>query len=264
MPFKLGKAPATHDDRDLSYDKYLMAAAAPLTPPPTDSGNLNKVAVWEMLGNGPDTSVSPDFDGAGDCVFAGGDHETMLWLTEAGVAIIGKFDGTTALADYSAVTGYRQDDPDTDRGTNVRTALNYRRKTGLVDKQGKRHKLAGYVRLEPGNKSHVKEAIHLFDAVGIGIAFPDSAMDQFNNDQPWAVVPGPTPTEGHYIPLIGYDTKYLYCVTWGKVQKMTWEFFEKYCDEAWALLSQEFLTQGKSSDGFNFDQLKKDLQALSH
>jgi hypothetical protein len=262
MPLKLGKAPATHDDRDLTYQSYLRAAEPLPAPPPTDSENLNKVAVWEMLGNGPDTSVSPDFEGAGDCVFAGGDHETMLWLTEGGVAIIGKFDGTTALADYSAVTGYRQDDPDTDQGTNVRTALNYRRRKGLIDKEGKRHKLAGYVKIEPGNKEHVKEAIHLFDAVGIGIAFPDSAMDQFNNDKPWAVVPGPDPTEGHYIPLIGYDAKYLYCVTWGKVQPMTWEFFEKYCDEAWALLSHEFLTNGKTVDGYDFAQLRADLLAL--
>ncbi len=260
MPLKLGKAPATHDERDLAFANYVTGT---LTPPPTDTTNLNKVKVWEMLGNGPDPSVGPSFEGAGDCVFAGGDHETMLWLTEAGVAIVGKFDGTTALADYSAVTGYRENDPNSDRGTNVRTALNYRRRTGLTDKQGARHKLAGYVRLQPGNVSNIKEAIHLFDAVGIGIAFPDSAMTQFNANKPWTVVPGPDPTEGHYIPLVGYDAQYLYCVTWGRVQKMTWQFFEKYCDEAWALLSQEFLKNGKSADGFSFQQLKDDLNKLS-
>ena len=57
-----------------------------------------------MLGSGPDTTVSAGFDGAGDCVFAGGDHETMLWTLEGGAPA--SFTGANAIADYSAVTGY--------------------------------------------------------------------------------------------------------------------------------------------------------------
>ena len=87
-------------------------------------------------------------------------------------------------------------------------------------------------------------------------------MDQFQADEPWTVVPGPAPTDGHYVPLIGYDAQHLYCVSWGRVQPMTWDFFETYCDEAWALLSHEFLVNGKSVDGYDFQQLRADLGTL--
>ena len=104
-------------------------------------------------------------------------------------------------------------------------------------------------------------ALYLFGIVGIGIEFPDSAMDQFNAGKPWSVVPGPKPREGHYIPLVAYR-QHLECVTWGRVQSMTTEFFKKYCDEAWAILSPEMLRADKSPEGFNLAQLQKDLAAL--
>ena len=191
---------------------------------------------WQMLGNGPDNSVSSGFKGAGDCVFAGGDHETMLWNLEREKTV--KFVGANAIKDYAAVTGYdpkapldAHGDNPTDLGTNTRTALSYRRKTGLIDAAGKRHKIGAYVALELGNMEQLLEALYLFGVVGIGIKFPDSAMDQFNAGKPWSVVAGPAPTEGHYIPLVAYRTN-LECVTWGRVQQMTPQFYKTYCDEA--------------------------------
>ena len=86
-------------------------------------------------------------------------------------------------------------------------------------------------------------------------------MDQFNAGKPWSVVPGPDPTEGHYIPLVAFRT-YLECVTWGRIQQMTPQFFRTYCDEAWAILSPEMLKAGKSPEGFDLPQLRADLKAL--
>ena len=56
---------------------------------------------------------------------------------------------------------------------------------------------------------------------------------------------------GHYVPIIGYDANYLYVVTWGQIQKMTWAFYDKYNDEAWVMLSQEMFNSGKSPEGFD-------------
>jgi hypothetical protein len=259
MAYKLGKLPPSPDHRDLLFESYANPRFA---PPPVDTGDLRKVADWGMLGNGPDPSVAPGFGGAGDCVFAGADHESMLWMTEGGSAIDGLFTGKTAIADYSAVTGYDPADPSTDRGTMVRDALKYRRKTGIVDMRSGRHKLSAFVALEPGNTTQVKEAIHVFDAVGIGFRFPDSAMAQFDAGKPWRVVAGAQVEGGHYVPLIGYDERSVFCVTWSKVQPMTWGFFSKYTDEAWALLCREFLVNGASPDGFDWTALEQDLSAL--
>src|SRR4029077_18940153 len=108
------------------------AKAAPRPPPPTEFGHEKLVAAngWQMLGNGPDNTVSPGFQGAGDCVFAGGGHETMLWTLEAGSGA--EFTGATAISDSSAVTGYNPKDPNSDQGTDVREALKYRQNTGLI------------------------------------------------------------------------------------------------------------------------------------
>jgi hypothetical protein len=198
-------------------------------------------------------------------VFAGGAHETMLWTTESGATA--RFTGKDSIADYSKVKGYNEHAPldngqnPTDKGTDVRAGLSYRQKTGLVDATGKRHKIGAFVRLEIANTTELLEALYLFSAVGVGFKFPDSAMDQFDKNKPWSVVPGPAPTEGHYVPLVAYR-KNLVCVSWGRVQEMTVSFFEKYTDEAWAILSPEFLAQARSPEGFDLAQLKADLAAV--
>jgi hypothetical protein len=43
---------------------------------------------------------------------------------------------------------------------------------------------------------------------------------------------------------------------------MTVAFWKKYCDEAHALLSQDWLTAKGSPDGFNQTQLQTDLSAI--
>ena len=36
--------------------------------------------------------------------------------------------------------------------------------------------------------------------------------------------------------ITGYDPFGPTCVTWGKKQPMSWKFFGKYCDEAYAVI----------------------------
>lgn len=250
---KTGKKPATHDPRDLQFAHYLIPgmperpAVFGWNAPWSDDG-------WGMLGN----------DQYGDCVFAGADHETMLWNAQSDKQP--EFRDEDALADYGAVTGFSPDDPNSDQGTNVRDAMKYRYHTGLRDASGARHKIGAYVALEPGNIDHVEEAMYLFGAVGIGIEFPESAMTQFNNEKPWSVVSGAQVEGGHYIPLVAvrkvgrrHD---LECVTWGRVQPMTRGFYEKYCDEAWGILSPEMMKGGISPGGFDMRTLNADLNAL--
>jgi hypothetical protein len=258
---RTGKLPATHDDRDLRFATYVDLGTV-LPKVPQSFGHEKAVPEWGMLGNGPDPEMGPAFDGAGDCVFAGAAHETMLWTSVSGNGEA-TFSTHGVLADYGAVTGYTPSDPGSDRGTNVRDALGYRRSTGVVDAHGSRHKLGAYVALEPGNLDHVCAAMYLFGAVGIGIRFPETAMDQFHAGRPWDVVAGATIDGGHYIPLVARRSGRLDCVTWAKVQPMTTAFFEAYCDEAYALLSTELISSsGTSPEGFDLAELQADLQAL--
>lgn len=243
---KLGKLPARKGAVKLSFSTYETLPAAP-----SKAGHYALVSDWQgMLGN----------DQYGDCVWAGGDHEHIYWNKEANTSV--SFTSKTALSDYSSVTGFNPNDPNTDQGTDMQQAASYRLKTGLIDASGKRHKIGAYVALTPGNKDQLKKAIYYFGACGIGIQFPVSAMTQFNANKTWTVVSKSPIEGGHYVPAVGYDSRYVYVVTWGKVQKMTWGFFAKYCDEALVYLSTEMFTGGKSLEGFDLTQLQADLNSI--
>lgn len=245
---QLGKKPAVKNSVSFRLRDYLSLSALPSAPVSVDHEHLS--VVWAMLGN----------DQYGDCVWAGAAHETMVWNKTARKDV--KFVDNSVLGDYSKVTGFKPNDPNTDQGTDMSVAAKYRQKIGVVDAAGKRHKVAAYLSVTPGNRLELKQAVYLMEATGIGIQFPSSAMDQFNAGKPWSVVAGSSIEGGHYVPALGYDKNYVYVVTWGKVQKMSWAFFDCYCDEAIVYLSEEMLTGGKSVEGFNVAQLQTDLKAL--
>lgn len=242
---KLGKTPARPEAVKLKLTDYSTLPISPKT-----FGHQSDVTSWQMLGN----------DKYGDCVFAGAGHETMLWNKEASKTVL--FSDSSVLSDYSAVTGFNPNDPNTDQGTDMQVAASYRLKTGVKDASGQRHQIGAYLAITPGNVAEVKSATYLFSAVGIGIKFPASAMTQFNAGKPWTVVSSSPIEGGHYVPCVGYNTKYLYIVTWGKLQKMSLGFLRKYMDEGVAYLSEEFLKLGVGPEGFDLTTLRNDLAQL--
>lgn len=247
---KLGKRPFVPDDRDFRA-AALFEAAPPLPTPPDRFGHGLAFRDWGMLGN----------DRYGDCVFAGGGHETMLTTKLGGHPA--KFTDAGVLSDYSAVTGFDPADPSTDQGAYPRDAAKYRKATGLVDADGRRHKIAAYVSINPNDFDELVQAVYVFTAVGIGFEFPDSAMDQFNHGLPWDVVEGAKIEGGHYVPVVGRNARStLGVVSWGRRVGMTRAFYEKYADEAWAYIFPDELRAGHTSRGFSLAQLEAWLQAL--
>jgi len=244
---KLGLRPFKRDARDLWFASYRTGAVLPRKP--AHFGHENLIAQWEVLGN----------DRFGNCVWAGAAHETMLWNAMAGRTVTFTEEGV--LSDYSACTGFRADDPDSDQGTDLREAMKYRQKVGVVDAEGTRHKIGAYVWLQPGNYDHFLEAVWLFGACPVGITVPESAMEQFQTERPWEVVAGSAIVGGHYIPAVA-DRLYPEVVTWGRVQPMTRAFYLKYAEAACAVISEEMLVNGKSPEGFDLEALRGDLAAL--
>jgi hypothetical protein len=246
---KLGKTPAR---KAVKFKLRDFIDLSQLPKPPNNFGHENLIErkSWGMLGN----------DVAGDCVFAGAAHETMMWNLCGGK--VAKFDDASCLKNYSAVTGYNPKIPNTDQGTDMKTAAEYRRTTGIIDANGIIHKVEAYLDIDPGNLLEHYVAMYLFDAVGIGIRFPASAMDQFRKGQVWKVVRGGSPNEGgHYIPLVAKRT-FLQSVSWGQTQPMTNLFFSTYNDESITYVSKEMLINNKSPEGFDSDGLIKALNQL--
>jgi hypothetical protein len=150
------------------------------------------------------------------------------------------------------------------------SVLKYWRKTGI----GK-DKITAFAALEPKNNVQAEDAINLFGNAYIGLALPNFAVPPDTNflDIPWVVPAGgptgsnaaPNPQNGHCIPAVGYDQRQLYVVTWGALKTMSWQFYDAYADEAFAVLSNDWISQkvGTSPSGFDLAALEQDLQAVT-
>ena len=251
MTFKLGKKPARPGAVRLKFASYSNAAGLPPVPPTFGHDAAIGGHDWGMFAN----------DRYGDCVWAGAAHETMLLAREAGNAIT--FIDAAVLGDYAAVTGFDPAKPETDQGTDVQQAAEYRRTTGVIDAHGSRHRIAAYLALKPGNLQHLYQATYLFGAAGIGLQLPATALQQSKQGQTWDVVAGAPIDGGHYVPLVGRQAAGLHVISWGPDQVMSDTFLKQYCDEAIAYVSLECLVNQKSPEGFSYADLISDLAALS-
>lgn len=247
---KLGKLPARVNATQLKLSTYLDPAVLPRIP--SEFGHERAIADYGMLGN----------DEIGDCVWAGAAHETMIWAREAGRDV--GFDTVAVTSDYRAVTGYDPDDPSSDRGTDMQEAASYRRRLGIIDSAGIRHRVGAYVALTPGDPEQLAAAVYIFGAVGVGLRLPTYALDEFDARKPWDVRHGvPDIAGGHYVPAVAKRGGRFCVVTWGRVQEMTVGFYRRYCDEAIVYLSTEILAAGHSPEGFDLAQLQADLKVFT-
>ncbi|HEX3820929.1 MAG TPA: hypothetical protein VHW45_11370 [Candidatus Sulfotelmatobacter sp.] len=248
---KLGKQMARHDPRTLLLASYTTTAL----PNPPDTFNLaGKITSWGMMEN----------DQIGDCTCAAAGHLLMEWTANAGKKMFTPTDKQIVAA-YSAITGYNPTTGANDNGAVEIDVLNYWRQSGIAG-----HKIGAYVALEPSNHIHVMDSVYIFEGCYIGLQLPISAQAQVQNHQPWSVPPGgptgngkPGSWGGHAIPVVAYDSRGVTVVTWGALQVMTWSFWETYCEEAYAIVSNDYLTGKKTTpQGFNMTQLVADLADL--
>ncbi|HEY8666322.1 MAG TPA: hypothetical protein VIL86_06640, partial [Tepidisphaeraceae bacterium] len=122
----------------------------------------------------------------------------------------------------------------------------------------------GYTALGSTAGASVREAIYLFGSLYTGFNLPRSAQQQTVWDVISAGDTEPGSWGGHAVPLVGYDADGLVAVTWGGLKRLTWAFLDTYCDEAFAVLSNDFINQTTrvNPDNFNLLALQRDLRIL--
>jgi hypothetical protein len=245
---KLGKHPPKFDKRTLQFGKYITKA---LPPAPVSVDYSQAVSSWPMMLN----------DTYGDCTCAAAGHMIEEWTANNGNEVI--------VPDPEILTAYKHfagNNPDA--GANMLDVLNYWRKTGIGG-----HKIAAFAALEPQNDMQARDAVDLFGNCYIGVALPDFAVPPGGDFLaiPWVVPPQgatgnavPNPQNGHCIPAVGYDQRNLYVVTWGALKSMSWQFYETYMDEAFAVLSSDWISAklGTAPPGFDLATLQQDLAAI--
>jgi hypothetical protein len=68
---------------------------------------------------------------------------------------------------------------------------------------------------------------------------------------------------GHCVLVVGYDKEFMYFVSWGRVMKMTWDFYEAYCDEAYVALTASWMKPpGVAPSGFDWSGLSHAMATL--
>lgn len=237
---KLGKLAPKRDPRTLKLASYLFFPTFPESIQWSKKASSN----WGMMMN----------DKIGCCTCATAAHMIQGWTANANKQIT--IDDKDVVAAYSAVSGYDAKTGENDHGCVEIDVLNYWRKQGIGN-----HLIEAYVSVNVRNINHVKGAIYLFGGIYAGIALPVSAQDQdvwdvtYNDSDPgsWG---------GHAVPIIDYDQRGLTCITWGEAKRMTWDFFTKYCDESYAIISPDFFLENRAPNGFAIEELRKDLAAL--
>ena len=225
--FKLGKAPAKRDRRNLKFATLLKAVAPP--PKEYDFDIANPGIPTPMFAN----------DAWGDCVIAGRAHQTLRFeKIEQGSLLM--------ITDKDVLKEYRKETGGPDTGLVVLDSLKLWRVPGW--KVGKKtFAIQAFAELDPASAAQVRQAVYADVGIGIGVSLPLCAQDEVQAGQPWAKTTGAGSSKGswggHYVYVSGYNPKGPVCVTWGRKQQMTWAWFRKYCDEAYAIFDAKNVKQ---------------------
>lgn len=243
---RLGKQQARYDSRTLKLARYLDLHALPT--PPASTSRADSVSDWPMYAN----------DRLGDCTCAGMAHMVEFWLKMSdGQFSISEQDVIDA---YTQVSGYDPATGENDNGAVELDVLNWWFKTGIAG-----HRIESYAAVNIANHDLIKAAAWLFDGLYIGVALPASAQNQPS----WEYRPEtgsqayPGSWGGHCVNVVDYDDSGVTVVTWGKTLHVSWDFWDHYVDEAYAIISpDEFTSGGKTVEGFDVKALQSDLRSL--
>jgi hypothetical protein len=232
LPMRLGKFPYKHDKR------HFMAAnmLRPLTIAPAKC-RWGQGTQSGMMGN----------DVLGCCTWSAAGHMIQAWTGNSAKH-------TTTVSDDDIRRAYwgtgSQDD-----GRYMADVLKYWRQTGLGGRR-----ILGYALVNTADEVEVKQASLVFGGLYLGLALPTAwqaadVWDRVDFDSPgtWG---------GHAVNVVDYGQDGLVLCTWGQLQRLTWEGLRWACDEAWAVMSDDFLASEVAPTGFNRDAMVERLGRL--
>ena len=120
--------------------------------------------------------------------------------------------------------------------------------------------------IEPKHHDDVKAVAYLLNGVYVGVALPNTAKSQVI----WSVEGDPDKDENskrgswgnHCIYICSYDAEGLTCVTWGSRKRMTWQWFDVYCFDAFGVVdNRNVFTPDSPVDVGKLDQYLKEVQS---
>lgn len=208
---------------------HLMSLSLNVETLPVVSDEFKKVQYWPLLKN----------DVLGDCTIASAGHIIEYW-NYVGKLSLPTMTDLEAEIIYSICSGYIPGDDTTDNGCVELDVLKYFKTHGIMA-ASKIVNLTKFLSVPKNDLTQLKSSIHHLGNCYLGYNLPSNAL-QTNL---WSIDSNSTIEGGHAIPAVGYDDnqKLIYIVSWGEVVPVTYDFHEKYCEEAWALYSDAWINR---------------------
>ena len=245
MKYLFGKKEPRIDSRTLMFTNYLTPVIA---DPPIMIDNLLRVYSGTKISDPTKLFPMDGNDTLGCCTIAGIAHARTEYA-----GLIGKKDIPSrckVINLYNKLTG------GIDSGLVELDVLNYLRKHSFDGE-----KILAYAKItDSKNHVHVKQAIQLFGGVYIGFNVQEDCLRDFRNKVTWT--PGKLLNEGHAVFVTSYDEETVTVLTWGNIQKGTWDWWDECVDEVYVILPKE--AQSSSfCPGFDFSTLEADLTIVT-
>jgi hypothetical protein len=234
--YHLGRVPSQPDHRTFQLAEFLRPDRI---TPPDHADWSTPVTEWGMMGNNL----------YGNCVIVTAAHELLTWNANESHNTQRITDD--AVIDLSRTMGALD-------GYQIINRLKYWRTNEMWA-----NPLWAFAGYEPADRTAHETAIHVLGAADIGLAMPAAWQGQ----PLWSTGIGPRFRKAswgyHSVPLVAYDTTTVTCVTWGRLQRITWPALLEYCDEAWGLINPAWITnQGHAPNTLDLPAIHAALVAI--
>ncbi len=245
----LGRVRSVYDARTLQLQSYIAYETLPVPP----AHNMqDETTTWPMLANNMFNCCTSEAAG----------HMVHHWTAANQHGVF--------LTDQDIIRAHAQLTGDHLMNcVSMLDALKFWRKTGIGD-----HRIHSYVSAGHAKPDTLRAIIFLFGSAYIGLDLPSFAMS--GDPQQIPAIPWETPASvsqidaipqsanGHCVAAIGYDDEVVYVVTWGQLKTMTGDFFMRYTDEVYAVLSTDWVQRDiKCPSGFDMKMLEGDLALVT-
>ena len=139
----------------------------------------------------------------------------------------------------------------------------------MTDAAGNTHKVIAYAALgNPADIQMLSQVLKTFGYVYVGVDINQAAMDQIDAGQPWTYASDSPVLGGHCIGLhrrepYGSRVGVFQMATWGVLQPTTIGWIQGSVQEAWAVVTQDWIeANGSSCDGIALGQLEADMRLV--
>lgn len=231
---RLGKQGYVHDDRTVMLARF--AKAGIWVPDKYDFDKGRAKFPVRMWGN----------NAWGDCVIAGRCNHLLRLERIEQRRTIALYDDD-AVNEYKRMTGAEQPEDANDTGLVVLDAMREWKNTGMPTdgrkgiRAARNFTIAAYGELEPQDHQQLKMGVYAMHGIHMGFWLPVAAQRMtgngvwdYNGEAGGEWQPGSW--GGHLVYSKAYDKDGVEILTWGQKVKVTWNFIDKYCDEAWAVV----------------------------